>query len=261
MVVKVKVKIPSTKKRKLAAVIHDSTGMKAKKLALLLPGFLDSKDYAHLVRLGDDLASEGFISVRFDPTGTWESEGETVFYTTSQYLRDIQAVVDFMMGKAAFEKIAIVGHSLGGRMGILYGAAEKSVSAVVDIMGSASFVSLKTFEDSVIKWGRERIKVSVRDLPNNKDEKREFRVPYSFVADAINYDALSVVRKVHKPLLMIAGEEDELVSIEEMRELFEKASKPKEFVIIKGVGHNYRFQDNEIAVVNGQVMDFLRTYL
>lgn len=256
-----KVKIQSTKKRKLSAVIHDSTKGKSKKLALLLPGFLDSKDYSHLVRLADDLTKMGFVAVRLDPTGVWESEGDIVYYTISQYLRDVQAVMDFMKDKGSFEDIVVVGHSLGGRVAILFGAVESTVSAVVNIMGSASFVLPENFEDTVVKWSREGVKVSVRDLPDNKNKKREFKVPYSFVEDALDYDVMGVVGELRKPLLLIAGEKDDLCPPELMKAIYEKANKPKELVVVEGIGHDYRHHVNEIEKVNAHVIKFLRRYL
>lgn len=257
----IKTKIPSKRKSKLSAVIHDVSGGKSKRLAVLLPGYLDSKDYPHLVRLGEDLASVGYVAVRFDPTGTWESEGDISFYTMSQYLRDIQAVVDFMNLRASFVDIVVAGHSLGGRMSVLYGAAESQVSAAVNIMEPTSFVRLENFEETVVKWGREGMKVSVRDLPNDRSEKREFRVPYSFVEDALNYDIAAVVGDFNKPLLFIAGEHDDECPPDEMRAIYKKTSKPKEFVILEGIGHDYRFHESEIRTVNSHVLGFLQRHL
>lgn len=87
------VTIPSGK-FELSAVIKDSSG--SKKLAVLLPGFLDSKDYAHMVGLEQDLSKIGFTTVRFDPTGTWESSGTINDYSFTQYLSDVTSVINFM---------------------------------------------------------------------------------------------------------------------------------------------------------------------
>src|SRR3989338_9485430 len=99
------VKIPSGK-NKLAAAIHRSTQV-TDKLAILCPGYLDSKDYNGLLYLANDLAAKGFIVVRFDPTGTWESDGSISDYTTSQYLADIKNILEYMLAKGKYETILL----------------------------------------------------------------------------------------------------------------------------------------------------------
>lgn len=91
-----KMLISNSRGKKIAAVIQ-RPDEETNKLAILCPGFLDSKDYAHLRMLADDLVEQGYTSVRFDPTGTWESESDISEYLTSQYLNDIRSVLDFML--------------------------------------------------------------------------------------------------------------------------------------------------------------------
>ncbi len=66
----------------LSVAIHNPE-TKTKKLAILCPGFLDSKDYAGLTELANRLTEHGYTSVRFDPTGVWESGGNITDYTIS----------------------------------------------------------------------------------------------------------------------------------------------------------------------------------
>lgn len=75
----VKKTIPSSKGN-LAAVVH-YPDLQTDKLAILCPGYLDSKDYKHLVGLSAALCDKGCTVVRFDPAGTWESGGEISDYT------------------------------------------------------------------------------------------------------------------------------------------------------------------------------------
>ena len=98
----------------LDASVHKPTtpnGM----LAVLLPGFLDTKDYQHLVLLGNTLAKAGYVAIRFDPAGTWQSSGAEKDYSMTQYLKDIRAVIRWAKHKKLFQKgIVLLGHSMGG---------------------------------------------------------------------------------------------------------------------------------------------------
>lgn len=84
------------------------------RLAILCPGYLDSKDYKHLVGLSKELSKQGYTVARFDPTGTWGSEGEILDYTTTQYLADIKNVFEYMLKENNFEHTLLGGHSRGG---------------------------------------------------------------------------------------------------------------------------------------------------
>jgi fermentation-respiration switch protein FrsA (DUF1100 family) len=52
------------------------------------------------------------------------------------------------------------------------------------------------------------------------------------------YDSLSKIGSVRAPLLVLHGDEDEVVPFEGGRKLFEAANEPKRFYTIEGAGHN-----------------------
>jgi len=52
------------------------------------------------------------------------------------------------------------------------------------------------------------------------------------------YDSLSKIGLIKAPKLLIHGEYDTIVPLWMGKQLFEKASEPKEFYLIKGAGHN-----------------------
>lgn len=107
------VKIPNTKGQHIAAVVHYPE-TQTEKLAVLCPGYLDTKDYDSLVKLADALAERGYTAVRFDPTGTWESEGGISDYLTSQYIKDIGSVLEYMLKQGNFTHI-LRGEAVGRR--------------------------------------------------------------------------------------------------------------------------------------------------
>lgn len=62
---------------------------RANKVALILPGRLDTKDYVHMQSHVRHLADEGYYALSFDPPGTWESPGDLSIYTTDTYLQAV----------------------------------------------------------------------------------------------------------------------------------------------------------------------------
>ena len=244
-----RIKIPSSKGN-LAATIH-CPERKTERLAILCPGYLDSKDYKHLVGLADGLSKEGYTVVRFEPTGTWESDGNISDYTTTQYLEDIKNVLDHMLCQTSYEYILLGGHSRGGQVSILYASRDPRISLVLGIMPS----SKRTMAGPRYKeWKEKGVSISYRDLPDNENQKKEFRVPSSHVKDADQYDVVEDVRRIKVPIILVAGELDDRVLPEYVKEIFDSANEPKKFLIIPDIGHDYRYNDNEVAMVNEKIL-------
>lgn len=248
----VKTKIPSTNGNLVSAIHYPEK--QADKLAILCPGYLDSKDYKHLVGLAETLSKQGYTAVRFDPTGTWESDGDIAEYTTTQYLEDIKNVLEYMLGKYQYKEIMLGGHSRGGQLSILYAARDPRVSLVLGIMPSPGYpISGQSRED----WEKAGVSVSQRDLPDNKEKKKEFSVPFSHILDRDKYIAVNDVDRIKSPMILIAGELDELVTPDDVKEIFDNANEPKRFLIIPGIGHDYRYNDEEIILVNEKILEQL----
>lgn len=246
-------KIPSTKGN-LAAAIHYPEN-KTNKLAILCPGYLDSKDYKGLVGLAEALGERGYTVVRFEPTGTWKSEGDISDYTTSQYLEDIKNVLEYMLSQANYKHILLGGHSRGGQVSILYAARDSRISIVLGIMASSGPIQGQRREE----WEKNGVSVSQRDLPNNENKKIEFRVPFNHVLDRDQYDAVGDAKKIKVPIILIAGELDDSVPPNEVKEIFNNANEPKKFLIIPNIGHDYRHNDGEVKIVNEKILEQLNS--
>ena len=55
------------------------------------------------------------------------------------------------------------------------------------------------------------------------------------------FNSLSRIGNVHCPLLVIHGENDEIIPLEQGRELFAAANSPKRFLSLPTTGHNDSF--------------------
>ncbi len=250
--IKGKIKIPNTIGKNIAAVIHKPE-TKTEKLAILCPGFLDTKDYSSFILLANSLCSHGYTIIRFDPTGTWESEGSIADYSTTQYLKDVKSVLDYMIKDGKYTNVLLGGHSMGGYVSMLYAAQDKRISMVVAIMSPYE----GEVEGKVLKtWQKDDFKKSTRDIPDSSAIK-EFLVPYSFAKDRLKYNVLDVIKKVHASLLLIAGEKDTTVLPEEIKLIFDIANKPKKMITIPNIGHDYRHNVSEIEKVNNEVISNL----
>ena len=201
------------------------------------------------------LCSQGYVAVRFDPTGTWGSEGSIAEYTTTQYLDDIRSIFEYMLQRRDYPHILLGGHSRGGMVSILFATRDPRISLVLGIMPSSGRSMTERRRE---EWRTTGVSVSRRDVPGAPNECKEFRVPYTHVEDRDRYDVIADIRNVRVPIILIAGEHDGLVRLEDVREIFDNANEPKTLTVIPGIGHDYRHRDDEVARVNEVVLEQLQ---
>ncbi len=246
------IKIKNSNGQNISAIVNCST-KSYNRLAILCPGYLDTKDYKHLTTLAERLVEKGYDVVRFDPTGTWESEGDISEYTTTQYLADIKSILEYMVNKNLYDYVLLGGHSRGGQVSILFAAENPKINAVFGIMPSQG----KVEEEDKKEWREAGVRLSKRDLPNDQSKTVEFKVPYSHMQDREQYNTLEAVKTVRAPIVLVAGELDDIVEPAEVKEIFDDANEPKRFVLIEDIGHDYRLSESEISKVNSRIIENL----
>jgi len=231
----------------LSAIIEEPLKT-PKELVVFLPGYLDSKDYFSFREFSKSVTDLGFISARFDPAGTWESEGQISDYSITQYIKDVEAVINFVKGTHSdLKNIILIGHSLGGLVSIAYASTHTDISMIIPIQ-----------PPQMKSWGNEKFRVSNRDLPFDSKKSREYKTPYSFALDSKRYNAKELVSKVTVPIFLIAGENDEGIPPKTVKEIFNNANEPKKFILLKGIGHDFRHSKKETVVVSKKISAILK---
>ena len=218
------------------------------KLAILLPGYLDSPDYLHFTIFTRRLNDLGYSVVRLDPCRVWQT-GDTNDYSISHYLKDVREVIDAHHSHD-LEEVILIGHSLGGFVSIIAGSRFPEVSKIIALCPPARY------DEYVKKWQDDGIRHSKRELPQNPDEFRIFSVPLAFALDARTYSAIEAVKSLHKPFMLFIGLEDTVVSPSVTEQLATAASNP--YVIRKvGIGHDFRKSEQQTTIVMDEIEKFL----
>ncbi|OQB05987.1 MAG: Alpha/beta hydrolase family protein [bacterium ADurb.Bin212] len=224
------------------------------KTAILLPGFLDSKDYAHLVDLDNKLSILGYSVVRINPTGTWEGDGDASKYSITSYLADVDNEINKHQN---YQEILLAGHSLGGSIALLYASRNPSVTTAVGIMCPTTYIRDENMA-KINSWRERGYKISNRDLPQNPKKQREFTLPFSFIEDSMQYDVTLEISKLKGRLILIAGEVDDCVAPKQLKDIYDVANYPKELIVMSGIGHDYRHNQDETEKVNQTIINCLQ---
>ena len=244
-------KIVKTKSFQLATYSHGDP--QSEKLALILPGRLDTKDYAHMQSHVGFLASRGYFAVSFDPPGTWESPGGIELFTTTSYIRAVDELIEYFGNKPTF----LIGHSRGGTISMLAGVINPHVISLVPIM--ATYGEPSSPEPGAINAG---VKISYRDLPpgNSKTaEQKNFALPMNYFLDGEQYNVVNILKNCTKPKLILYGTRDSFTTPERVHDVFKIIKEPKMLHELHSV-HDYRYDPKTIDEVNQVVGEFLVKY-
>lgn len=217
-------------------------------LALLLPGYLDSPDYLHMLIFEKGLKEMGYAVERLDPCNLWKTK-DTNNYTITNFIKQIKDRVDYYK-KQNPEEIVLIGHSMGGFTAIVAGSKIEEVTKIVTLCPPPDR------SHSVHKWGENGVRVSKRDLPNKPNEFVEFAIPYSHVKDVLQYSAVEEVKKIHKPLMIFISLNDTVVPPEDTEKIVKVANNP--YVVRQpDMGHDFRFSQKECDIVFSEIRKFL----
>ncbi len=234
------------KTKNFELAVYQQGDENSEKFALVLPGKLDSKDYAHMHSHVEMLASLGFFALSFDPPGTWESPGDISLYTTTNYINAVNELIEYFGNRPTF----IMGHSRGGSVSLLSAFQNPNIAGYAAVMPGISKDSLTPLTNNV----------SMRDLPPGGGEKvKKFELPESFFEDEKNYLITEELLKYDKPKLFIYGKGDQIINYEKSIKTYEDFKEPKELYSID-CGHDYRKYPDKIEEVNNVIAEFIKRF-
>ena len=226
----------------------------SRRLAILMPGRLDTKDYINFVSHAEYLASRDFYVVAFDPPGTWESPGGVELFTTTNYIKATDELIEYFGKKPTL----LLGHSRGAAVAILVGESNPAVIGIVSVM--ANFGTPTAPDEAAVQKGYED---GLRDMPpgaSATNEQKAFKLPIAYWEDGKQHNAGQTLKTCMKPKLLIYGTEDEFTPPSEVKKLYEAIPEPKIMKEIRST-HDYRYYPEAIEEANKTIGQFLEKYI
>jgi pimeloyl-ACP methyl ester carboxylesterase len=223
------------------------------KLAIIVPGRLDTKDYIHNTSLVDFLGQRGYFALSFDPPGTWESPGNIELYTTTNCLKAVDELIEYFGSKPTL----LAGHSRGGTIAMLAGPKNPHVTHFISIFsyyGAPSDPEGERIIDGKVMTYRDLVPGTTKT-----EEQKEFGLPLSYFEDGKQYNTLPNLKECIKPKLFFYGIEDDMNDPEDVKEAYEGSAEPKMIYGLKS-DHDYRYHPKIISEVNRVSGEFLDKY-
>ncbi|KAK9131168.1 hypothetical protein Sjap_011655 [Stephania japonica] len=232
---------------KLLGSLHE-TG--SKEVVVLCHGFRASKDHEIMQNLAGAITREGISAVRFDFTGNGESEGSFQYGNYQREADDLHAVVLYFLGLNRVVK-AILGHSKGGNVVLLYASRYHDVPIVVNVSGRYDLK--KGIEERIGKGFMERIKKEGFIDVKGKDQ---YRITEESLMDRLSTDMHAACLSIEKNcrVLTVHGSEDEIIPVGDALE-FNKIIPNHKLHVIEGADHGYTKHQVDLAEV---VVEFIK---
>lgn len=222
-----------------------------------------------LKMIAEALAREGIFSVRFDKRGIGESrylvdkEEDLIF---EDYINDVIAWVEKLREDNRFEKVVVIGHSEGA----LIGAAavnNTDVDGFVSIAG-AGYPAYQTLERQLKAESEEVFQLCKPIMDELMKGNLVENVPEGlytlfrpsvqpYLISLFKYDPVEEMSKIEKPVLIIQGNNDIQITVDDANRLHE-GNPASKLVIIEGMNHILKDapkdRDKNIATYNNPTL-------
>ncbi len=189
-------------------------------------GLTGNKDRPLLIAVAEGLASRGWSCIRVSFSGNGDSEGRFEEATITKGVADLRSILRTIPQE---KRIAYVGHSMGGAIGVMTASTGLNIQCLVSLAGmtyTADFVDREfgnVVPDCGVMW-----------------EDPDFPLSSIFVEDLKGIgNTLESAANVIQPWLLIHGTDDDVVPIHETRDAYAAANCRKELLEIPGAGHTF----------------------
>lgn len=184
-----------------------------------LPGYQPFRDLAAA------LAAEGIAVLRTDDRGTGASSGRFAGATTLDFARDVEASLAWARTRADIDgaHTALLGHSEGALVALLVAARDTAVAGLV-LLGAPSRTGRE-----LARWQRAALvasdaavypaerRTALLEAAESEAERAAERDPWLRVWFAL--DPRTIARETRAPVLLLHGENDRQVPVEQAEEL------------------------------------------
>jgi pimeloyl-ACP methyl ester carboxylesterase len=233
--------------RLLAPAVQESEPLG---LAVIIPGFLGYMDWGFYPYLAKTLADRQYAVILFNhSTGGVGESGKPYsgldklrFMTVERDLADIRRIfaaiksgeISGIPGLANLP-VFLIGHSKGGAVAVLSSSVQPSAAGVVLINSVADMLRIpKEKALEIIERGYQE-----KQLPGTKITMKVDKEYWQQLLDNPDrYDVLRALKSSSAKVFIVRGNEDEIITLDETRQIIKAAPKGTQIILRDGADHN-----------------------
>jgi len=216
--------------------------------------------------LAEGIAANGVASLRFDKRGiagsakAAKSEADLRF---EDYVNDAGGWVEFLKKDKRFSGISVAGHSEGSLIGMIVCSKESGVKSFISIAG-AGYPANEIIETQLASQPDEVQQNVARIDDSLKAGKTVNEIPsylmslyrpsvQPYMISWFKYDPRNIIKTLTLPVLILQGDADIQVSVDDAKSL-QTACPAAKMLIIKGMNHIFKACD--ITDIQKQLASF-----
>jgi len=217
---------------------------------LICHGFRGYKDWGFIPLLASTMAAQGVNAVAFNMSGSGIVSADGAFtelerFRKSTYaaeLEDIDRVARWVTQKLGdLKSLGLIGHSRGGAMSLLHASSHPEVRTVVTLAAPSR---IGVWPDAAFEAWRDHRPHIVRDYRTRGELPLGPEIYDDIQRNAARYDLRRAASSLTIPYLVVQGDRDRSVPLEEGRTLASWGPpSTTELAIIEGAGHSFQAGD------------------
>ena len=217
--------LENSRKEKLSGVLF--VPQKYKRGIIISHGFGGNKD--GFLGIGERLSKEDYLVLVYDFSGHGYSEGDFKKTSIPGLLDDLECAIKFMEGYT--KNILLIGHSIGGAMSLYVPSKNKNIKGVCTL-AAPFFKKIKKIPKK-------------EELDHCDDLTKAY---WNLIGSAQEYqeEYHTSLKKIKIPILIMHGDQDLVVSLDNSKEIFNLSKSKKRLIILKGTDHTLFGKDKEI---------------
>jgi putative redox protein len=236
-----RLKIINKEGNELSTSIDFPNHQKPKQFVLFAHCFTCSSQLNAVRNIGQALNNKGIAVVRFDFTGLGKSGGDFANSHFEANVDDLLIVNDYIT-KHYQAPALLIGHSLGGAAAIVAASKLDKIKGVVTIGTPAD-----------VQHATKHFAAQAKNLGSHEEASvmiggREFTISREFINGFKQHDLPATIENLRKPILIMHSPVDEIVSINNAHEIYQKAKHPKSFVSLDNANHLLTKREDSIYV-------------
>lgn len=216
---------------------------------IITHGSGDSSSQYPLVDISKILTKKRYITFRFDFRGCGNSDGKQENYSISSQIDDIASVINFVKKKTKAKKVGIISKSISSVPAFILASKRNDVKYIVAL--GAPYDIEKYWKKDELKMVKRKGYIFFKGFRYGRkyaEEMRKFKRAY-----------VDSLKKVNIPVLLLVGEKDEKVSIEEENKIFSLLKSKKKYIrIIKDSDHSFKLKEDSLKHLIRYILLFLQ---
>ncbi len=251
MIIRNKILINNAIEKPIVLDVGLKSDNKPKPIVIFTHGFKGFKDWGHFNDVMDFFITNECAFLKFNFSHNGGSVEQPIDFpdleafgknTITKELNDVSHVLDWIYKTEELPKeeldindITLIGHSRGGGIAMLAASMDDRIKRIITWAAISDFES--RLPPDLSEWKSKGV-VYIENMRT----KQQMPMYYSFVEDLLNnrvsYKIENAIKKANQPHLIIHGDKDLTVSVEEAKELNEW-NENADLKIITGTNHTF----------------------